>query len=99
MYKVIITQGDFLNPEKFIERYTQHNVKVVVEDVENEGTDEVHTSGYTERKLKGKDFKSISKEIESIYFKEDLRGECLGVYLDTDNELDNEIFTESDFNV
>lgn len=98
-YKVIITQADFLSPEKFIERYTQGNVKVVVEDVENEGTNEVHTSGYTERKLEGNNFEAISKEIEEIYFKEDLRGECLGVYLDTDENLEEEIFTEFDFNI
>ena len=98
-YKILITQADFLSPEKFIETYTQYNVKVVVEDVENEGTNEVHTSGYTERKLRGKTFEAISKEIEEIYLKENLRGECLGVYLDTDENLEEELFTEDDFNI
>lgn len=97
MYKVIITLGDFLSPKEFIERYTQNGIKVIIEDIEAEGTDDVHTSGYTERKLKSKDKQAISKELQEIYIKESLRGECLGVYLDTDDDLENEIFTENDF--
>ena len=99
MYKVIITQADFLSPIEFQKKYSKEGVRAVIEDVAFEGTEDVLTNGYTERKLKGLEYNSIAKEIEQIYREEDLRGECLGVYSDDDIFLKEELFTEDDFNV
>ncbi len=97
MYKVIITRGDFLSPKEFIKKYSTKDIKAVVENVEFEGTDEVHTSGYTLRDLTGRHFTEIYKELKTIYIEEDLRGECMGVYLQSDEGFKNEVFTEDDF--
>lgn len=96
-YKILITQADFLTPTEFIERYSKKGVEAVAEDVEFEGTDEVHTSGYTIRELKSSDFNSLSDEIKTIFFEEGLRGECFGVVLKEETSFSKEIFTETDF--
>jgi hypothetical protein len=93
-YKISITQADFLSPEQFIKTHTKDNIEVVVEDVEFEGTEDVHTSGYTVRTLLSSDFNSLSDEIEGIFNTEYLRGECFGVYLKNGTK---EVFTEMDF--
>lgn len=96
-YKVLITQGDFLEPQDFVEKYSKKGVEAVVENVEFEGTDNVHTSGYTVRNLMSFHFPSLSDEIRDIFYREDLRGECFGVYFVEDENLETELYTEEDF--
>ena len=99
MYKVLITQGDFLTPEEFKKKYSTDEVQAFVENVEFEGTNNVHTTGYTMRKLQGTDFGSISEEIERIFRVEYLRGESLGVFNEDETDYRNEIYTEEDFDI
>lgn len=88
MYKLLITQADFLSPKEFVEKYSnlEKSVQAFVEDYDE--TDN-HTTGYTIRKISPD---NLVENLKEIYDTENLRGECMSIYKD-----DKEIFTENDF--
>ena len=95
-YILVITFSDFGTREKIYKNFSKNNREIIIEQVDDEDTDEHHVSGVLVDIItcKSSSKKDIATEVEKFIEDNSLFQQCFGIYKKDDYSKEKELYTE-----